>query len=314
MKRLHVHVAVRDLDESIRFYSTLFATEPAVRQPDYAKWMLEDPRVNFAISSRSKDVGLDHLGIQAETPGELAEIGTRLEQAGRPIRAERGVLLLRTVRQSLDLRSNRHRVGNIPYHRADHDLWRRHRPHRAGGKSFGVLRPSRSMTGKVHSVLFLCTGNSARSILGEALINHLGAGRFRGYSAGSFPKGEVNPFALALLRSLKFPVDGLRSKGWDEFATPDAPMMDFIFTVCDQAAGEVCPIWPGRPVTAHWGMPDPAAVEGSDDDKRRAFQRTLTELERRLRIFIQLPFESLDKLRLTQELRRIASSPANAAG
>jgi catechol 2,3-dioxygenase-like lactoylglutathione lyase family enzyme len=115
MKRLHVHVAVRDLDESIPFYSTLFATEPAVRQPDYAKWMLEDPRVNFAISSRSKDVGLDHLGIQAETPGELAEIGTRLEQAGRPIRAERGVLLLRTVRQSLDLRSNRHRVGNIPY-------------------------------------------------------------------------------------------------------------------------------------------------------------------------------------------------------
>ena len=163
-----------------------------------------------------------------------------------------------------------------------------------------------------YNVLFICTGNTARSILGEALINHLGKGRFRGYSAGSFPKGEVNPYALELLRSLNVPVDGLRSKSWNEFAKPDAPRMDFVFTVCDQAAGEVCPVWPGHPVTAHWGLPDPAAVEGPDPVKRAAFSHTLQALQNRIRLFISLPLASLDRLRLKQEVERIGRSSVDA--
>ena len=125
---------------------------------------------------------------------------------------------------------------------------------------------------KTYNVLFLCTGNSARSILAEVLLNHWGKGRFRAYSAGSFPKGEVNPRSIELLRSLKLPVDGLRSKSWSEFANPAAPVMDFVITVCDQAAGEVCPIWPGQPVVAHWGIPDPASVEGSKTEQMQAFR------------------------------------------
>ena len=128
------------------------------------------------------------------------------------------------------------------------------------------------MTARVYNVLFLCTGNSARSILGEALIEHWGRGRFKGYSAGSYPKGVVHPLTLDLLDRLRLPTKGLRSKSWDEFARPDAPVMDFVFTVCDQAAGEICPVWPGQPITAHWGIPDPAAVEGTGEQCRRAFR------------------------------------------
>ena len=138
------------------------------------------------------------------------------------------------------------------------------------------------------NVLFLCTGNSARSILAEALLNDraIGGGRFRGYSAGSQPRGTVHPLALDTLQENGLPVEGLRSKSWQEFAGPDAPKMDFIFTVCDNAAAEACPIWPGHPVTGHWGLPDPAAVEGSDEDKRRAFRETFAELRRRIREFV----------------------------
>ena len=155
------------------------------------------------------------------------------------------------------------------------------------------------------NVLFLCTGNSARSILAESLVNHWGEGRFRGFSAGSFPKGEVHPAAIALLKQLNLPTDGLRSKCWDEFAAPGAPTLDFIFTVCDNAAGEVCPIWPGKPMTAHWGLPDPAAVEGSDSERELAFRSTLAALERRIRAFVSVPIESLDRFRLKQRLDEI---------
>jgi protein-tyrosine-phosphatase len=141
------------------------------------------------------------------------------------------------------------------------------------------------------SVLFLCTGNSARSILAEAYLNHAGRGRFRAYSAGSHPGGKVNPFALELLRERGLPTSGVRSKSWDEFAGAGAPRIDFIFTVCDSAAAETCPIWPGHPVTAHWGVPDPAAVEGSDDEKRRAFREAFTALSRRIDLFLALPDE-----------------------
>lgn len=161
------------------------------------------------------------------------------------------------------------------------------------------------MSSRVYNVLFLCTGNSARSILAESLLNHLGRGRFRGFSAGSFPKGEVNPVSLELLKSLGLPHDEARSKSWDEFATPGAPAMDFVFTVCDQAAGEVCPIWPGTPITAHWGVPDPAAVEGPHEVRMKAFREALHALQQRIGLFIALPLDGLDRLTLQSKAREI---------
>jgi protein-tyrosine-phosphatase len=164
------------------------------------------------------------------------------------------------------------------------------------------------VTERIFNVLFLCTGNSARSILAESLINHWGKGRFKGYSAGSFPKGTVHPYALDLLSKLGLPCDGMRSKPWDEFATPDAPKMDFIFTVCDQAAGETCPVWPGNPISAHWGVPDPAAVEGSEIERRQAFRDTLRALENRIKLFTSLSIPAFDRLVLKRELDRIGKA------
>jgi len=156
------------------------------------------------------------------------------------------------------------------------------------------------------NVLFLCTGNSARSILAEAYLNAAGKARFRAYSAGSHPAGKVNPLALDLLARNHLDTTGLRSKSWDEFASPGAPMLDFVFTVCDNAAGEVCPIWPGQPMTAHWGVADPAAVEGTDEAKRRAFMRAFTELSTRINLFINLP--KLDRLSLQKKLADIGNT------
>ncbi|WP_299690967.1 arsenate reductase ArsC [Hydrocarboniphaga sp.] len=158
------------------------------------------------------------------------------------------------------------------------------------------------MSAHHYNVLFLCTGNSARSILAEAAINHIGtsSASFTGYSAGSFPKGAVNPYALDLLQRAGIPTEGLRSKSWDEFTVAGAPQMAFIFTVCDQAAGEQCPYWPGQPMTAHWGLPDPAAVEGTDEQKRKAFADTYIALHRRIELFVSLPFDKLDHLALKQ--------------
>jgi protein-tyrosine-phosphatase len=161
------------------------------------------------------------------------------------------------------------------------------------------------MSDRVFNVLFLCTGNSARSVLAEVLLNSMARDRFRAYSAGSHPRGEVHPYALELLRKNRLPVEGLRSKSWDEFAKPGAPPVDFVFTVCDQAAGEVCPIWPGQPMTAHWGIEDPAAVEGADDVKRRAFFRAYNHLQHRLSIFVSLPMDKLDRLTLQRRLDEI---------
>jgi len=161
------------------------------------------------------------------------------------------------------------------------------------------------MENKVYDVLFICTGNSARSILAEGLLNGLGQGRFRAYSAGSRPKGDVHPMALETLQGLGLPAAGYRSKSWNEFVRPGAPRFDFIFTVCDNAAGEVCPVWPGKPMSAHWGMPDPAAVEGSDEAKARAFQDTALALKRRIELFLSLPLDRLGAMSLQDELRGI---------
>jgi arsenate reductase len=170
------------------------------------------------------------------------------------------------------------------------------------------------MSDRSFNILFLCTGNSARSILAESIVNRLGAGRFKGFSAGSRPKGQVHPFAIDLLASLGFPATGMYSKGWEVFAAAGAPHMDFVFTVCDSAAGEACPIWPGQPMTAHWGVPDPAAVEGSEIDKRTAFREAFAALENRIRLFMSLPFALLDRLALQQRLDAIGrKSPSTAA-
>ncbi|WP_129527912.1 arsenate reductase ArsC [Achromobacter agilis] len=158
------------------------------------------------------------------------------------------------------------------------------------------------------NVLFLCTGNSARSILAEGLLRGLGGDRFQAYSAGSTPKGEVHPLALATLSSFSLPTDGYRSKSWDEFAAPGAPKMDFIITVCDNAAGEVCPVWPGRPMTAHWGIPDPAAYEGTEEERRKAFQDAARVIKRRLELFLSLPIDRLDAMSLQTELRGIGKT------
>jgi arsenate reductase len=158
-----------------------------------------------------------------------------------------------------------------------------------------------------HNVLFLCTGNSARSVMAEALLNLLGQGRFHAYSAGSQPKGQVHPLTLETLERSHLPTEGLRSKSWDEFSQPGAPRMDFVFTVCGNAAGERCPFWPGQPITAHWGVDDPAAAEGSDEQRARAFERALRELDARIKLFVALPFERLDRMTLQQRLRDIGA-------
>ena len=169
------------------------------------------------------------------------------------------------------------------------------------------------MSEPIYNVLFLCTGNSARSILAESVLRKAGSHNFRAFSAGSQPKGAVNPSAIKVLKSLDFPIDGLRSKSWEEFARPDAPVMDFVFTVCDNAAGESCPVWPGQPMTAHWGIEDPAEVEGTDIQKEAAFVAALRYLKNRISIFTSLPLSSIDKLSLGTRLRDIGQGEGATA-
>jgi arsenate reductase (thioredoxin) len=163
------------------------------------------------------------------------------------------------------------------------------------------------MADKVYNVLFLCTGNSARSILAESIMNRCGKGHFRGFSAGSHPSGKVNPLALDLLKSLDFPTEGLRSKSWDEFAASGAPQFDFVITVCDNAAGEACPVWPGMPITAHWGIPDPAAVEGTEIERKSAFSHAFKAVDRRIKLFLSLPIASIDQLRIKDRMDAIGN-------
>ena len=164
-----------------------------------------------------------------------------------------------------------------------------------------------------YNILFLCTGNSARSIMAEALLNYWGQGRFRAFSAGSHPKGQIHPLTIETLERSHLPTSGLRSKSWNEFSGPGAPKLDFVFTVCGNAAKEECPYWPGQPMTAHWGIDDPAATDGTKERQARAFQRALRELDARIKLFINLPFEKLDKMALQQRLRQIGDSTADRA-
>lgn len=191
--------------------------------------------------------------------------------------------------------------------------------HRRGHRSFihrhcspATTRKRNIMTERIYNVLILCTGNSARSIMAEALINTMGQGRFRAYSAGSHPTGKVNPFAVEKVESVNYPTENLRSKSWDEYATPDAPKMDFIITVCDNAAGEMCPVWPGQPISAHWGFEDPAAVEGTDAEKRRAFEQTFRHMMNRVRLFVNLPLKMLDQTAIKRELANIGKTEQEA--
>jgi arsenate reductase (thioredoxin) len=170
------------------------------------------------------------------------------------------------------------------------------------------------MSQRIYNVLFLCTGNSARSILAESILRKDGRGHFRAFSAGSQPKGAVNPFAIRVLRSLEYPTEGLRSKSWEEFAASDAPVMDFVFTVCDDAAGESCPVWPGQPMTAHWGVEDPAEVEGTDLAKEAAFVAAFRYLKNRIMVFTSLPLESIDRLPLGTRLRDIGRIEGATSG
>ena len=168
------------------------------------------------------------------------------------------------------------------------------------------------MSERVYNVLFLCTGNSARSILAEAILSREGKGRFKAYSAGSNPAGRVHPYSLDLLALMDHPTENLRSKNWEEFSGPDAPKLDFVFTVCDNAAGETCPVWPGQPITAHWGIPDPAAVTGSEAEKRAAFTEAYRMMLNRISLFLALPLESIDKMSLQSRLRDIGAQKAEA--
>ena len=184
---------------------------------------------------------------------------------------------------------------------------------RPGAEAAGARKLHREMTTeRVYNALFLCTGNSARSILAESLLNALGKGRFRAFSAGSYPKGRVHPMAVDLLRRMQLPTQGLRSKSWDEFAAVEAPRLDFIFTVCDNAAGELCPVWPGQPVTAHWGIADPAAAEGTEAEKAMAFRKAFKELETRIRLLVELPIASLDRMKLAETLEALGRPESGA--
>ncbi|QNN57919.1 arsenate reductase ArsC [Diaphorobacter ruginosibacter] len=161
------------------------------------------------------------------------------------------------------------------------------------------------MADKIYNVLFICTGNSARSIIAEGLMNEMGKGRFKAYSAGSHPRGHVQPLAIQALQKIQIPTEEFRSKSWDVFAAPNAPEMDFVFTVCDQAAGEVCPVWPGQPISAHWGMPDPAAVDGPEEVQVKAYRDAVMTMKRRLELILALPVERLDRLALQREVKAI---------
>jgi len=271
---------------------------------------------NFLVQRDGPDLvavgGLEFAADSALLRSVAVEPAQRGRGVGRQIvQALEALARRRNSRQVYLLTTSAERYfGRLGYERASRESVP---PGIRATQEFSKLCPASSsllvktMEPKILNVLFLCTGNSARSILAECVINDLSTsrGRFRGYSAGSHPEGTIHPFTLELLQRSHISTEWLRSKSWDEFAKPDSPPLDFVFTVCDQAAGETCPYWPGQPVTAHWGTPDPAAVEGSDEQKRRAFADTFIVLRRRIELFASLPFAKLDRLALQRSVTEI---------
>jgi len=274
---------------------------------------------NFLLERDGPDLvavgGLEHLGSNAllrslaVVPSRQGTgVGRRMVEALEGLARDRGCRRLYLLTTTAELFFEH--LGFEPIEREAAPLEVR------ATREYSSLCPSSSsllekaLGSKVFNVLFLCTGNSARSILAEAVMNDLsiGRGKFKGYSAGSHPKSAVHPLTLELLRHSHLSTEGLRSKSWDEFARPDSPPLDFVVTVCDQAAGEVCPYWPGQPMTAHWGMPDPAAVEGTDEHKRKAFAETLMLLRRRVELFASLPLGKLDRLTLQKSVSEIGKA------
>jgi protein-tyrosine-phosphatase/N-acetylglutamate synthase-like GNAT family acetyltransferase len=251
---------------------------------------------SVAVASSRRGSGLGRLIVQ------------ELERLARGTNVTQLVLLTQSAQRFFEHLGYRAiERQNVPQAVQASEEFRSLCPTSAACMSKTLARPAAD---RPYNVLFLCTGNSARSILAESLISHWGRGRFRGLSAGSHPKGAAHPIALELLRQMRLPTAGLRSKSWDEFAAPGAPPLDFVFTVCDQAAGEVCPCWPGQPMTAHWGVADPAAVEGSQMQQWLAFRTAFKALENRIKIFTSLPIASIDPLKLQQHLDAIGRTPA----
>jgi arsenate reductase len=309
MKRLHIHIAVEQLEESIRFYSAMFQVGPTVREADYAKWMLDDPRVNFAISSRGAKAGLDHLGIQVESGEELETVRKGLAAAALPVEAQTKAACCYAESDKYWTMDPQgipweafHTFASIPVFGRDEVV--KVQP----AKACCAPTPGHENTplpvNKPLNVLILCTGNSCRSILGEALLNHLGRGRLQAFSAGSHPVGKVNANALATLARHGLPTEGYRSQSWDEF---EDAAIDIMISVCDSAAGEACPAYLGRAVRGHWGLPDPAHVQDSAEEVEAAFEATYTALERRIHKLMALPIERLSKAELAEVLNQIGT-------
>ena len=353
MKRFHVHIHVDDLARSIAFYSKLFAAEPARVEADYAKWMLDDPRVNFAISTRGDKPGLDHLGFQVDDAAELVELKARAESADMALLDEGATTCCYARSEKHWITDPQgiawehfHTLGNIPvFNEAGKATeagaccapaptrekaaaaccapaaagtqaaccpTKAHAatPAAAAEKSAGCCSAtSPAANGKPLNVLFICTHNCARSILAEALLNAMAPDRFKAYSAGSRPSAnqQPHPLGLQMLQKAGISIDGLRSKSWDEFAAPDAPHMDLIITVCDDAAGEVCPAWPGHPASAHWGYPDPSAGDAPEAQKSEAFRKTMHMLHQRLELLINLPGDKMEKAALQGTAQALAA-------
>jgi protein-tyrosine-phosphatase/catechol 2,3-dioxygenase-like lactoylglutathione lyase family enzyme len=362
MKRFHVHIHVDDLAKSIAFYSRLFAAEPARVEADYAKWMLDDPRVNFAISTRGDKPGLDHLGFQVDDAAELAQLKARAEAADMALLDEGATSCCYARSEKHWITDPQgiawehfHTLGNIPVFNeagkttaagaccapaptpekaaatccspastvtqaaccppttvfADTPaVTPAVTPAASAEKSAGCCAAtSAASASKPLNVLFICAHNCARSILAEALLNAMAPGRFKAYSAGNQPSAnqQPHPLALQMLQKAGISIDGLRSKSWNEFAAPDAPHMDLIITVCDDAAGEVCPVWPGNPSCVHWGYPDPTASTVPQAQRIEAFRTTMHMLHQRLELLINLPSDKLEKAALPSAALELAA-------